>query len=60
MIVSAAEIEASQLQALLDKGASPKGAQGWLTDRRWEDEEYQQEQQAECEFLKKYGIGVEV
>ncbi|CCK82408.1 hypothetical protein [Desulfobacula toluolica] len=39
-IISAAEIEASRRPDLIKKGHSPKWAQGWLTERRWEDEDY--------------------
>jgi hypothetical protein len=41
-IVSAAEIEASRRQDLIKSGGSPKWAQGWLTERRWEDEAYKE------------------
>lgn len=37
-IVSAARRYATQRPELEAKGATPKMAQGWLTDRRWEDE----------------------
>jgi len=41
-IISAAEIEDSRRSDLIKKGHSPKWAQGWLTERRWEDEDYSQ------------------
>ena len=37
-ISKAAKIEAVNRQALIDKGSTPKYAQGWITSRRWEDE----------------------
>lgn len=37
-IVEGAEREARNRQALIAKGSTPKMAQGWLTERRWEDE----------------------
>ena len=39
-IVSAAEKEAARRPGLEKSGGSPKWAQGWLTERRWEDECY--------------------
>jgi len=43
-IFIAAKIEADNRKELLRKGQSPKWAQGWLTERRWEDEGLQSEQ----------------
>jgi len=40
-IFEAAKIEAERRPELIAKGSSPKWAQGWLTERRWEDEIYQ-------------------
>ena len=37
-IISAAMTEAINRQDLIDDGRTPKWAQGWLSDRRWEDE----------------------
>ena len=39
-IISAAKKEAARRQRLLDSNRTPKMAQGWLTDRRWEDSVY--------------------
>ncbi|WP_413832639.1 hypothetical protein [Desulfobacula sp.] len=39
-IIAAAKIEASRRPALIKTEGSPKWAQGWLTERRWEDEAY--------------------
>lgn len=39
-ILSAAKIEASGRQKIINKGGTPKWAQGWITERRWEDEIY--------------------
>lgn len=39
-IISAAEIEAARRPTLEKSGGTPKWAQGWLTERRWEDEAY--------------------
>lgn len=41
-IFSAAEIEASRRKELLERGLTPKMAQGWLSGKRWEDEIYSQ------------------
>lgn len=38
-ILAGAREEAEKRQALIDKGGTPKMAQGWLTGRRWEDEQ---------------------
>ena len=38
-IVTAAEREAAARPQLVERGGTPKYAQGWLTSRRWEDEE---------------------
>ena len=40
-IFTAAKIEASRREEILAKGSTPKWAQGWISDRRWEDEAYQ-------------------
>lgn len=37
-ILRAAGHEAARRPRLIEKGLTPKMAQGWLTDRRWEDE----------------------
>ncbi len=37
-IINAAEMEAAQRPRLKKQGRTPKWAQGWITDRRWEDE----------------------
>lgn len=42
-IIAAAKIEADNRPALIKSGGSPKWAQGWLTDRRWEDEAYSED-----------------
>lgn len=39
-IVWAAEAEAKRRPEMIQNGRTPKMAQGWLTARRWEDEEY--------------------
>ena len=38
VIIKAAEIEARNRQAIVEKGQTSKMAQGWLSGRRWEDE----------------------
>jgi len=38
-ILEAAKKEATSRPAILAKGLTPKMAQGWLTERRWEDEQ---------------------
>lgn len=38
LIVKAAEAEAKNRPAMVVAGKTPKMAQGWLTERRWEDE----------------------
>ena len=40
-IISAAKAECARRPELKKKGSTPKMAQGWLTDRRFEDEIYQ-------------------
>ena len=40
-ILTAAAIEAERRDSTIAKGGTPKWAQGWLTERRWEDEVYQ-------------------
>lgn len=37
-IIEGAKREASNRQALIARGSTPKMAQGWLTEMRWEDE----------------------
>jgi len=37
-ICKAAELEATERPSLLANGKTPKYAQGWISDRRWEDE----------------------
>ena len=39
IIVNAAVLEARGRKTLLDKGRTPKMAQGWLSGKRWEDYE---------------------
>jgi phage replication O-like protein O len=43
-IYLAAEYEARKRSEIIEKGRSPKWAQGWLTSRRWEDERPQETQ----------------
>ena len=38
-ILAAAKIEAENRAALIKRGCTPKWAQGWLSGRRWEDEQ---------------------
>lgn len=38
-IIPAALLEADGRQAIIDRGSTPKWAQGWLSGRRWEDEQ---------------------
>jgi|LGVE01.1.fsa_nt_gb hypothetical protein len=45
-IIAAAKEEAARRPALIADGNSPKWAQGWITDRRWEDEPAVQQQLA--------------
>jgi len=58
-ILIAAKIESDRRPELISKGSTPKWAQGWLSDRRWEDEIYQGQKQTPEDILKKHGIGVE-
>jgi hypothetical protein len=37
-ILASSKLEAQNRQNIIDKGRTPKMAQGWLTERRWEDE----------------------
>lgn len=37
-IIQAAKREASRRSLIISSGGSPKWAQGWITERRWEDE----------------------
>lgn len=37
-IISAAMVYAAARPALVDRGGTPKMAEGWINDRRWEDE----------------------
>lgn len=37
-IIKAAKAEAKRRPSLIENGTTPKMAQGWLTERRWEDE----------------------
>lgn len=39
-IISGAEAEANKRPSLIQAGYTPKMAQGWLTGRRWEDEDF--------------------
>lgn len=56
-IISAAKIEASGRQAIIDRGSSPKWAQGWISERRWEDEVYQGQTNLTLEQTRqKYGL----
>jgi len=55
-IVKAAEREANERPGMIDAGKTPKMAQGWLTARRWEDEEYHphtQDSNGETEFTRR-------
>lgn len=45
-IIGAATSEARRRPQLLEKGLTPIMAEGWLSARRWEDEEFQPAQQA--------------
>jgi hypothetical protein len=38
-IISSAKLEALNRPSLIGRGMTPKMAQGWLTERRWEDEQ---------------------
>lgn len=38
-IISASKAEAKNRPSLISRGTTPKMAQGWLTEKRWEDEE---------------------
>jgi len=38
VIIKAAALYSEQRKMILDRGGTPKMAQGWLNDRRWEDE----------------------
>jgi len=49
-IVTAAKREALNRPQLIAEGGKPKWAQGWLTDRRWEDEEYKPPEQEMIEL----------
>ena len=51
LICDAARREAAQRQAILDAGRTPKWAQGWLNERRWEDDYSQPEQQAHRPYV---------
>jgi hypothetical protein len=59
-INQAARMEAEKRPSLREQGQSPKWPQGWLSERRWEDEIYTVEQKTEEDIKKEYGIGVEV
>lgn len=37
-IIDGAKVEAKNRPVLIEKGMTPKMAQGWLTEKRWEDE----------------------
>ena len=50
-IIQAAKNEASNRSGLLAKGHTPKMAQGWLSDRRWEDEPVKSEFEQRLEAL---------
>ena len=50
-ICEAARKEAAQRQSILDAGRTPKWAQGWLNERRWEDDYSQPEQQAHRPYV---------
>ena len=43
-ILDAAKIEAQRRLSIINKGGTPKWAQGWITERRWEDEIYNKSQ----------------
>ena len=48
LILHAARIEARTRPKLREKGQTPKMAQGWLSGRRFEDEQYQQDDEQWC------------
>lgn len=52
-IFKAAEIEDSKRVKLIEKGSTPKMAQGWITARRWEDEDLQPIQKSKNEKLNR-------
>lgn len=54
-IVEAAKAEASLRQDKINNGQTPKYAQGWISDRRWEDE-YQSRQESAAEYAKRKGL----
>lgn len=49
-IVSAAKVEADNRIAIIEKGLTPKWAQGWITERRWEDETSQNIYENPCKL----------
>lgn len=49
-IITAAKIEAERRQDLINRGQTPKWAQGWITARRWEDEAYQTQTQPDTQI----------
>lgn len=51
LIIEAASREAEARPTLLNKGRTPKMAQGWLSGRRWEDEPYQPAESKEEEWI---------
>ena len=55
-ICEAAKIEADNRSELISKGSNPIYAQGWLTARRWEDEQGQNNNSNDQELIEKiYG-----
>jgi len=57
-ICEAAKIEALRRPEIIKRGATPKWAQGWITERRWEDESYseQKQPQQKREYLNIPGV----
>lgn len=53
-IVESAKIYAENRQDLKSEGSTPKMAQGWLTSRRWEDE--QEHKETTQEYMKRRGL----
>ena len=53
-IVGAAKTYSSNRQELKNNGNTPKMAQGWLSARRWEDE--QEHEETDAEYAKRRGL----
>ena len=54
-IIEAAKVYSSNRQSLKDEGNTPKMAQGWLSSRRWEDEQ-STDQETDAQYAKRMGI----